>query len=40
MEKYKWGVFLARTQPLHNGHILIIEKMTNECENVLIINGL
>ena len=35
----KYGVFLARMQPLHNAHLWIIEQMLTECDNVAIILG-
>ena len=35
----KTGVFLARMQPLHKGHMHIIEKMIEECDEVLIVIG-
>ena len=35
----KTGVFIARMQPIHNAHIWIIEKMLQECDNILIIIG-
>lgn len=37
--KYINGVFLSRFQPIHNGHLYIIEKMAKECKNVLVIIG-
>lgn len=35
----KYGVFLARFQPLHNGHLYMIEKALKECDKVLIVMG-
>lgn len=35
----KVGVFLARLQPIHNGHLALIEKMINENDEVLILIG-
>lgn len=40
MIKYKHGVLLGRFQPIHNGHLKVINQMAEECENVLIlVNG-
>ena len=38
MEK-KIGVFLARLQPIHNGHLAIIKKMLSENDECLILIG-
>ncbi len=35
----KNGVFLARMQPLHNGHLYMVEKALNECERLTIFLG-
>lgn len=35
----KNGVFLARFQPLHNGHLYMVEKALKECENLTIMLG-
>lgn len=35
----KIGVFLARMQPLHNGHLALIKKMLEENEECLILIG-
>lgn len=35
----KTGVILARFQPVHNGHMALIEKAYNENDNVLVIIG-
>lgn len=35
----KNGVILARFQPIHNGHLALIEKACNENDNVLVIIG-
>lgn len=35
----KWGVFLARFQPLHVAHLFLIEKALSECENICIVLG-
>lgn len=37
--KYKVGLFIGRFQPLHLGHELIILKMLEECEKVIITIG-
>ena len=39
MQKYNWGVFLFRAQPIHNSHLAIIKKALNENENVLLVIG-
>lgn len=33
------GVFLARMQPLHNGHLALIKSMARECQESLILIG-
>ncbi len=39
-EKIKFGVFLARMQPLHEGHLYVVRKMLKAgCENVVIVLG-
>lgn len=38
MEK-KVGVFLARLQPIHNGHLALIKKMIHENDECLILIG-
>lgn len=35
----KWGVFLARMQPLHNGHLELIKKALEENDYVLVLVG-
>lgn len=35
----KVGVFLARMQPLHNGHLALIKKMVDENDECLILIG-
>lgn len=35
----KVGVFLARLQPVHNGHLALIKKMVSENEECLILIG-
>ena len=37
MEKY--GIFLARLQPIHNAHIYMIETILKECDHCVIIIG-
>lgn len=32
----KYGVFLARMQPVHNAHLFLVEKAVEENEKVLI----
>lgn len=39
MEVKKVGVFLARLQPVHSGHLALIEKMVDENDECLIIIG-
>ena len=39
MKKYKLGMYLGRFQPFHNGHKSIVDKMLEECEQVLIVIG-
>ena len=39
MKKYKLGMYLGRFQPFHNGHKAIVDKMLEECEQVLIVIG-
>lgn len=36
---YKCGLYLGRFQPLHTGHISIIDRMLNECDHVIIAVG-
>lgn len=38
-KKYKLGMYLGRFQPFHNGHKAIVDKMLEECEEVLIVVG-
>lgn len=38
-QKTKWGVMLARFQPIHNGHLHLIEQAVNENDKVLLIIG-
>lgn len=35
----KYGVFLARMQPVHNAHLFLVEKAVEENEKVLIVLG-
>ena len=35
----KYGVFLARMQPLHIAHTYLIKKALSDCENVVIVLG-
>lgn len=35
----KYGVFLARMQPLHKAHTFLVEQALSECENVVIMLG-
>lgn len=35
----KYGVFLARMQPIHNAHLLMIRRALEECDKVLIVLG-
>lgn len=37
MKKHKLGMYLGRFQPFHNGHKAIVDKMLEECEQVLIV---
>lgn len=37
--KYKLGMYLGRFQPFHNGHKSIVDKMLEECEQVIIVIG-
>ena len=39
MKKYKLGMYLGRFQPFHNGHKSIVDKMLEECEQVVIVIG-
>lgn len=39
MKKYKLGMYLGRFQPFHNGHKSIVDKMLEECEEVIIVIG-
>ena len=39
MKKYKLGMYLGRFQPFHNGHKAIVDKMLEECEEVVIVVG-
>ena len=39
MKKYKLGMYLGRFQPFHNGHKFIVDKMLEECEEVVIVVG-
>lgn len=34
-----WGVILARFQPIHNGHLALIEKACKENDKVLVLIG-
>ena len=35
----KYGVFLARMQPVHNAHLFVVNKALEECDKVLIVLG-
>lgn len=35
----KYGIFLARVQPIHNAHLYVIEKILEECDYCVIIIG-
>lgn len=35
----KYGVFLARMQPLHKGHLHIVSTALQECDKVLVVIG-
>lgn len=35
----KYGVFLARMQPVHNAHLFMVNKALEECDKVLIVLG-
>lgn len=35
----KWGVFIGRMQPVHNGHLFLIKKALEENDRVLILLG-
>lgn len=35
----KYGIFLARMQPLHNAHLYIVNEALKECDKVLIVLG-
>lgn len=35
----KYGVFLARMQPIHNAHLYLVNKALDECDKVLIVLG-
>ena len=35
----KYGVFLARIQPVHNAHLFMVNKALDECDKVLIVLG-
>lgn len=35
----KYGVFLARMQPVHNPHLFLVNKALEECDKVLIVLG-
>lgn len=35
----KYGVFLARMQPVHNAHLFLVQKALEECDKVLIVLG-
>ena len=39
MFKYKHGFLVARMQPMHFGHISLINKMLLECENISVVFG-
>lgn len=39
MNKFEHGIFLARMQPLHLGHMYMIEKALCECVTVTIVLG-
>ena len=35
----KYGVFLARMQPVHNAHLFMVNKALDQCDKVLIVLG-
>lgn len=35
----KYGIFLARMQPVHNAHLFMVNKALEECDKVLIVLG-
>ena len=35
----KTGVILARLQPIHNGHLELIEQACDECDRVFVFIG-
>lgn len=35
----KYGVFLARMQPVHNAHLFMVNKALEECDKILIVLG-
>lgn len=37
--KYKVGMVLGRFQPIHNGHLSIIQRALEDCEKVILIVG-
>jgi len=37
--KYRHAIMVGRFQPFHNGHIRLIDKMLDECEQISIIIG-
>ncbi len=39
MGAIKYGVFLARMQPVHNAHLYMVNKALEECDKVLIVLG-
>lgn len=39
MTNVNYGVILARFQPIHNGHLALIEKACNENDKVLVLIG-
>ena len=38
-EEIKYGLFLARLQPVHNAHLYVIDKALSECDALLILVG-
>ena len=38
-EDIKYGLFLARLQPMHMGHLYVIEKALEECDALIILLG-
>lgn len=39
MDKFNYGIFIGRLQPLHNSHLALIEQALDECKNLIIVIG-